>query len=96
MKYNERNKITSLWKFAAISSLALAFSIAALPASAQNPDSLPGYPVASGQASTNSSTAQNSAPQESNTAGAAATASDGGAARHRATERPTGRASATL
>ena len=72
MKYNERNKITSLWKFAAISSLALAFCIAALPASAQNPDSLPGYPVASGQASPNSSTAANSAPQESNTAGAPA------------------------
>ena len=69
MKYNERNKITSLWKSAEISSLALAFCIAALPAWAQqNAGALPGYPVASGQESANSPTAANSAPQESNTA----------------------------
>lgn len=69
MKYNERNKITSLWKFAGIGSLVLAFCIAALPAWAQqNAGDLPGYPVASGQQSANSPTAANSAPQESNTA----------------------------
>jgi hypothetical protein len=65
MKYDERNKNTSLWKMTGISSLVLAFCIA-LPALAQqHQDSLPGYPVASGQANPNVPSSANNVPQES-------------------------------
>ena len=64
MKYNEVNKIQSLWKIAGIGTLAFVFGVAGLPASAQQSQgNLPGYPVASGQQAQNS---PNDVPQESN------------------------------
>jgi hypothetical protein len=70
MKYNELNKIRSLWKIAGIGTLAFVFGVAGLPASAQqNQGNLPGYPVASGQQAQNST---NDVPQESNLAPAPA------------------------
>ncbi len=72
MSYNERNKFQSLWKIAGIGTLAFAFGVAGLPASAQqNQGNLPGYPVASGQEAQNST---NDVPQESNPAPAPQTA----------------------
>jgi hypothetical protein len=65
MKYNEGGNNNSLWKLAGISTLFLAFSIAALPISAQQDQgSLPGYPVASGQASPSGPAPGDSAAQE--------------------------------
>lgn len=71
MKYSQPKSASLLWKASRAGSLVLAFCIASLPALAQQEQdqgSLPGYPAASGQAEANVPSAQNSDPQNSNTA----------------------------
>jgi hypothetical protein len=69
MNNTERKKYSSLWRFAGISSLVLAFCIAVLPASAQQgQENLPGYPVTSQPAPSGPAPANNNVPQESSPA----------------------------
>ncbi len=67
MTCNETNRSTRLWKASGIGGLLLAFCLAGLPASAQREqENLPGYPVASGQQSSNGSpSVNNNSPQSS-------------------------------